>query len=86
MTESITNILGWTGAALLLLAYWLVSTKRAEGDSFLYQFLNISGALLLIINSWYFGAYPSVGVNVAWTGIALITLIKTFNGRKSTTS
>jgi len=77
MTVFFINILGWTGVALLLLAYALVSSKRCEGDSALYQSLNIIGALLLIINSFYFGAYPSVGVNVAWIGIAVFTLVKT---------
>jgi hypothetical protein len=70
------NLLGWGGTALLLLAYYLVSTRRIEGDSALYQVLNILGALMLISNSAYFGAYPSVGVNVAWIGIALLTLAR----------
>jgi len=70
------NILGWGGTALLLLAYYLVSTRRMEGDSAAYQVLNIIGALMLISNSAYFGAYPSVGVNAAWIGIAAITLAR----------
>lgn len=70
------NFLGWSGTALLLVAYYLVSTRRIEGDSVVYQVLNILGALMLISNSAYFGAYPSVGVNVAWIGIALLTLAR----------
>jgi hypothetical protein len=70
------NILGWGGTALLLLAYYLVSTRRMEGDSPVFQWMNIVGALMLICNSAYFGAYPSVGVNVAWVGIALLTLAR----------
>jgi hypothetical protein len=71
------NLLGWTGVVLLLIAYALVSTKRCSGDSVIYQSLNITGALLLIINSFYFGAFPSVGINIAWVGIGLFTLIST---------
>lgn len=70
------NFLGWSGTALLLVAYYLVSTRRIEGDLVVYQVLNILGALMLISNSAYFGAYPSVGVNVAWIGIALLTLAR----------
>jgi hypothetical protein len=84
MTEFIVNLLGWTGVILLLIAYALVSNKRCEGDSYLYQSLNIVGAFLLIINSFYFGAYPSVGVNVAWIGIALFTLLNTLKKSKVT--
>ena len=83
MTVLLINILGWTGDALLLLAYALVSSKRCAGDSALYQSLNILGALLLIINSFYFSAYPSVGVNVAWVGIAVFTLVKTARKQKT---
>ena len=81
------NLLGWSGVVMLLLAFALVSSKRCEGDSVVYQSLNITGALLLIINSCYFGAYPSVGVNIAWVGIALVTLINPWrNSKVSTTS
>jgi hypothetical protein len=74
MLTLLLNILGWSGTALLLLAYFLVSSRRIEGDSVAYQVMNILGAAMLITNSAYFGAYPSVGVNVAWIFIALFTL------------
>ena len=84
MTEILINLIGWAGVALLLFAYWLVSTKRVQGDSIKYQALNIIGALLLILNSFYFGAYPSVGVNIAWVGIAVFTITKAIRDRKAT--
>jgi len=37
--------------------------------------LNVVGAVMLVINSYYLGAYPSVGVNAAWVGIAILTLL-----------
>ena len=74
MLTILINTLGWSGTALLLLAYFLVSSRRIEGDSVSYQVMNIAGAIMLIANSAYFGAYPSVGVNVAWIFIALFTL------------
>jgi hypothetical protein len=83
MINFLINIIGWAGVALLIIAYGLVSTKRCQGNSTLYQTLNIIGALLLIINSFYFGAYPSVGVNVVWVGIGLFTLIKAIKNAKA---
>lgn len=68
------NIIGWTGTAMLLLAYGLVSTKKLEGDSLTYQWLNLVGSALLIANSFHFGAYPSVFVNLFWIGIAIFAL------------
>ncbi|MCX6066525.1 MAG: hypothetical protein NT121_12345 [Chloroflexi bacterium] len=81
MTTFIVNIIGWAGVVLLLLAYALVSLRRLDGDSVAFQLLNMAGALLLIINSFYFGAYPSVGVNLAWIFIAIFTLGNTWRKR-----
>jgi hypothetical protein len=68
------NALGWIGAAALLTAYWLVSTRRTKGDSVTYQALNLLGAVLVLVNSLYYGAYPSVGVNAVWVAIGLFAL------------
>ena len=70
------DILGWAGAATLLLAYGLVSTRKLEGDSPVYQTLNLVGSALLIVNSFYYGALPSVAVNFVWIGIAFLTLAR----------
>lgn len=71
----LVDIVGWLGVVTLLIAYVLVSTKRIEGDSVVYQVMNLVGAALLIVNSSYYGAFPSVGVNVIWVGIAVYTLV-----------
>jgi hypothetical protein len=70
------NVIGWTGAALVLIAYALLSIQWIRANSFSYQFLNVTGAIMLVINSYYMGAYPSVGVNVAWVGIGALTLLR----------
>ena len=75
---------GWIGVALLLIAYALVSTRRLAGDSTIYQLLNVAGSVLLIINSFFYGAYPSVGINIAWIAIALSALLwKQYCSRKN---
>jgi hypothetical protein len=73
------DITGWLGVALLLAAYALVSSRMLEGDSVLYQVMNILGGILLIANSFYYRAMPSVGVNVAWIGIAIFALTRKLN-------
>ena len=71
----LVDLLGWLGAAILLVAYALVSLRRLEGNSPVYQALNLVGGALLIVNSFFYGAYPSVTVNLFWVGIALYTLV-----------
>jgi len=68
------DVLGWVGAIALLAAYALISARRVEGDSSSYQFLNLGGSVFLMVNSAFYGAYPSAFVNVIWLGIALIAL------------
>ncbi len=70
----VVDIIGWAGAVVLLSAYGLVSTKKLEGDSVPYQLLNLAGGLLLIVNTVYYGAYPSSTVNLIWSLIAILTL------------
>lgn len=73
---SSVDLLGWVGAIILLTAYALVSLKRLEGNSTLYQILNLIGGACLIVNTFAYGAYPSTAVNLVWIGIAVITLAR----------
>lgn len=70
------DVLGWTGSILYLLAYALVSMKKAEGDSLLYQGLNIIAGVLLVVYTLSLGAYATTGLNVVWVAIGLLTLGK----------
>jgi hypothetical protein len=70
------NLAGWIGAVLILIAYYLVSAKKIKGNSNTYQTINLIGAMLLIINTYYLKAYPTTFLNIVWALIALITLIK----------
>jgi hypothetical protein len=73
-TNILINILGWTGSILYLLAYALVSLKKTEGDSLLYQCINIFAGTLLVIYTLYLGAYATTGLNAVWVIIGLFTL------------
>lgn len=68
------DLLGWTGAAALLSAYWMVSTHRTDGASISYQALNVIGSALVLMNSLYYGAFPSVAVNGMWIVIGVYAL------------
>jgi hypothetical protein len=73
-TKFLIDILGWTGSILYLLAYALVSMKKTEGDSVLYQGVNIFAGTLLVIYTLYLGAYATTGLNAVWVAIGLFTL------------
>ncbi len=68
------DTIGWAGAAALLIAYAMVSSKKLEGNSTAYQFLNIVGSFLLAANTIFYRAYPSSFVNLIWMGIAVFSI------------
>lgn len=68
------DILGWTGSVLYLVAYALVSLKKAEGDSVLYQGINIIAGILLVIYTISLQAYATTALNAVWVAIGVFTL------------
>ena len=74
MEQNLINILGWTGSVLYLLAYALVSAKKTEGDSVLYQSINIVAGIFLVIYTLSLRAYATTGLNAVWALIGLFTL------------
>jgi hypothetical protein len=76
--QTLVDLAGWVGVVALLGAYALVSARKLAGDAITFQILNLVGGALLIVNSFYYGAMPSVVVNVVWIGIAVWTIGKKF--------
>ncbi len=83
MEKVIMNVLGWAGAGLYLIAYGMVSAKKVESDSWLYQGINIMAGVMLIIFNLDLKAYPSAGLNIAWVGIAIVTLGRKYWARNA---
>ena len=71
---TLISILGWTGSVLYLVAYGLVSMKKTEGDSVLYQGINIVAGVMLVIYTLSLGAYATTGLNAVWVAVGLFTL------------
>jgi hypothetical protein len=77
------DILGWSGAILILLAYFMVSSHRLDGRNRLYQLMNIVGSILLIINTLHYKTYPLFALNMVWMLIAVVAFVQIYLGRKS---
>lgn len=77
------EVLGWAGTIAVLAAYLLVSLKRMDADSVLYQVLNLFGALAILVNSSLHGAIPSAALNVVWMGIAGFALAGMLRRRRA---
>ncbi len=73
-TSLLIQTLGWTGSVLYLIAYALVSLKKTEGDSLLYQGINIVAGTFLVIYTFTLEAFATTGLNAVWVAIGLFTL------------
>lgn len=80
------EVAGWSGAALILLAYLLLSAERLSGQSLVYQGMNVVGALGFVINGWWHGAIPSAALNVLWLLIGGVASWRIIQKRRSSTS
>ncbi|WP_431196280.1 CBU_0592 family membrane protein [Maribacter dokdonensis] len=84
MTDLTIDILGWIGSLLLVTAYWLNSKNLINAQTRVYQLLNIVGSLTLMINTFYYGAYPSSSVNIIWLLMGLYHITKIFKNKQKT--
>jgi hypothetical protein len=75
------DITGWIGMVLIVIAYYMVSNNKIKAQSNLFQVINLIGSTFIGINAFYYGALPSVGVNIVWFLISAFALVK-INSRK----
>jgi hypothetical protein len=70
----VVEVIGWTGALLILGAYALLSAGKLKARSLSYHLMNILGAAGFVVNSGWNGALPSAAMNVIWIGIGIYAL------------
>ena len=80
--EILIEIIGWLGSFLIILAYILISSKKLQSDGFVYQLMNLFGALFLGINVFYEQAWSVLPVQITWGLVAIIILAKKIFSKK----
>jgi hypothetical protein len=73
---ALVDVAGWIGMALLIGAYALVTTGRILGPSLRFQLMNLVGGALLMVNSAWYGAWPSAALNLVWVVIGTTGLVR----------
>ena len=61
---------------MIVFAYFLVSYKKVDGSSKIYQAMNLLGAIGVGVNVFHQQAWPAVALQVVWGIIAIVALIK----------
>jgi len=76
MKNGIIETLGWYGTVAIILAYALTSFGFLSSGNIWYQVLNGTGAIGIVIVSLNKKAYQPGVLNIIWTIIAIIAIIK----------
>jgi hypothetical protein len=71
-----TQACGWIGMAMIVGAYYLVSTKKLDPAGRTYQLLNIIGSVGVAVNVFHQQAWPSLALQVVWAAIGIIALVR----------
>lgn len=74
----IIEAIGWHGPVALILAYALVSFDVIRAESYAFQLLNLTGAIAIIVISAAKKVYQSVVLNIFWSIIAVVALVRLF--------
>ncbi|MDR1196908.1 MAG: hypothetical protein LBL08_01355 [Candidatus Nomurabacteria bacterium] len=70
-----SDIIGWIGAFMLVLAYLLISFGVLGSETVWYQILNILGAGGLLFLGIVRHAIPSAFTNIVWVVIGIVAII-----------
>jgi hypothetical protein len=69
------TVCGWIGMLLLLLGYYLIASKKVTGKSPAYHWINLGGAVGLILDSYQASVWSVVILNIFWGSIAIKSLL-----------
>jgi len=76
MINYILEATGWIGSALVMWAYSCVALNKISPLSLKYKTANLIGGITLTIFSLYKDSYPTAIVNLIWSALAVIALLK----------
>ena len=75
MKAKLIGILGWYGVLAILSAYGLVSFEIISAKGYIYQILNLTGALSIAAETISKNDKQPAALNLAWAVIALFAII-----------
>ncbi|MEO7308318.1 MAG: hypothetical protein ABIR78_07310 [Ferruginibacter sp.] len=75
MGLTLNDWIGFTGVAILLLAFLLNLLKKISSNSLPYIMMNIVGAGLACLASWLINYIPFVILEATWTVVSIFALV-----------
>jgi len=78
MSDKHFEQIGWIGFILIVSAYLLLTIRYLDISSAVYHLMYLAGALCLLVNAKHKEAKPLFWLNVVWSLVAVIGLIKLY--------
>lgn len=75
----IFELIGWLGAILFIISYYLLSKGIWKQNETKYHGLNLAGAICLIVNAIHFRDTANILVNSVWAVIAILAIYNCWN-------
>lgn len=76
--STVIEIVGWSGASLILAAYVANSNGWLDRRHWLYQFINLIGACAFVLYTGVHQTWATMTLNTIWAGVAVTALIRIF--------
>ena len=73
----IKQIIGWYGVLAIITAFALLNFGILGTDNLVYQLLNLTGAIGIIIEAGAKNDYQPVALNIVWLLVATYGLLRT---------
>lgn len=78
---NLTDWIGTVGVFTLLLAYFLVALNAIDPKGLVYILLNLIGAVVAGVASYFLNYWPFITLEGAWTAVSLYSLVGYFRVR-----
>lgn len=75
MSKRIVELAGWYGVVAILLGYALLSFEVISSKSYVFQLLNFTGAIGIVVVSLAKKARQPALLNLVWAAIAFVAII-----------
>ncbi|TMO55613.1 CBU_0592 family membrane protein [Pseudoalteromonas phenolica] len=83
MIDILFDVIGMTGTALVVGAFFMLQLGKAKPTGIVYNLMNLSGAILLLISLCYNFNLASFVIELFWIAASLIGLYKYFKEKRA---
>lgn len=74
------NVIGFTGAAIAIVAYFLNQHGWLRSNDWRFPFANLIGASLIFLSLCFEWNFPSIVIEIFWAAISLWGMIRALAG------